>query len=139
MTAFLPSLDRGAGDNLQEQIVRQFITAITEGGLRPGQRLPSVRESAVRWCVSRNTVVLAYERLEAEGYVEARSSSGTFVHRMPPGARRAITTPTPGLGAGESRGPPPPLGGRPPTRGPHAHAPSKGGDLLHPVDDAARQ
>lgn len=107
MTAFLPSLDRGAGDNLQEQIVRQFITAITEGGLRPGQRLPSVRESAARWCVSRNTVVLAYERLEAEGYVEARSSSGTFVHRMPPGARRAITTPSAGLEAGESRRPRP--------------------------------
>ncbi|MFT9090236.1 MAG: winged helix-turn-helix domain-containing protein, partial [Gluconacetobacter sp.] len=89
MTAFLPSLDRGAGDNLQEQIVRQFITAITEGGLRPGQRLPSVRESAARWCVSRNTVVLAYERLEAEGYVEARSSRGPFVHRLPPGAPRA--------------------------------------------------
>ncbi|GBQ21196.1 GntR family transcriptional regulator [Gluconacetobacter sacchari DSM 12717] len=107
MTPFLPSLDRGADDNLQEQIVRQFIAAIVAGALRPGQRLLSVRESAARWRVSRNTVVLAYERLGAEGYIEPRSSSGTFVHRMPPGARRAIATPSAGLEAGESLRPRP--------------------------------
>jgi GntR family transcriptional regulator/MocR family aminotransferase len=42
-------------------------------------RLPPTREMAREFKVSRNTIVLAFEQLIAEGYLEARQGSGTFV------------------------------------------------------------
>lgn len=81
---FLPALDRQSDESLQKQIVRQMIEAISNGTLRSGEALSGVRDCASRWGVSRNTVVLALERLEAEGYLETRPSRGTYVHRTPP-------------------------------------------------------
>jgi GntR family transcriptional regulator / MocR family aminotransferase len=57
----------------------QLRTAITNGRLRPGARLPSTRALAASCGVSRNTAVAAYELLLSEGYVAARSGSGTRV------------------------------------------------------------
>ncbi|MFH8366698.1 PLP-dependent aminotransferase family protein [Streptomyces sp. NPDC018031] len=65
--------------DLSGQIYRRLRTAIHDGLLRPGERLPPARELAVRLQVARNTVGVAYERLAAEGYVESRVGSGTFV------------------------------------------------------------
>ena len=52
---------------------------ILAGTLPPGSRLPPTRHLAEELSVARQTVVLAYERLAAEGYVRARIGSGTFV------------------------------------------------------------
>ena len=52
---------------------------ILAGTLGPGARLPPSRHLAEELGVARQTVVLAYERLAAEGYVNARVGSGTFV------------------------------------------------------------
>ena len=49
------------------------------GVLRAGDRLPSTRELAEQLGVSRTIVVLAYEHLLAEGFVEGRIGSGTYV------------------------------------------------------------
>jgi GntR family transcriptional regulator / MocR family aminotransferase len=63
---------------------RQLRTAITNGRLRPGARLPSTRALAASCGVSRNTAVAAYELLLSESYVIARSGSGTRVaHSLP--------------------------------------------------------
>lgn len=70
-------LERGLP--LGEQIYGQLRAGILEGRLRAGQRLPSTRLLARELDVSRNTAVLALERLAAEGYLEARAGSGTFV------------------------------------------------------------
>lgn len=53
--------------------------AIQAGELKPGERLPSSREMVGKLRLSRNTITTAYERLVAEGYLEARRGSGTFV------------------------------------------------------------
>ncbi|MBV9811883.1 MAG: PLP-dependent aminotransferase family protein [Acetobacteraceae bacterium] len=52
---------------------------ILVGSLAPGARLPPTRHLAAELGVARQTVVLAYERLAAEGYITARIGSGTFV------------------------------------------------------------
>lgn len=72
-------IDAGCGAGLQEQIFEQLSRWIVEGRLRPGARVPPSRRLALDLKVSRNTVVLAYERLAAEGYLELRPLVGTFV------------------------------------------------------------
>ena len=81
---FMPQLDRASREGLQKQIIRQIIAAIAAGSLRPDEPLPGIREASVRWGVSRNTVVLVFEYLETEGYLQTRPSRGTFVHPSPP-------------------------------------------------------
>lgn len=79
-------LDRQATTPLLEQVVRQVRDAIDDGTLAPGDRLPSSRRLADRSGLSRNTVVGAYERLLAEGWLEAGVGRGTFVVERPPEA-----------------------------------------------------
>ena len=61
------------------QLYRQIREAILDGRLRSGDALPSSRELTRRVEVSRNTVLLVYERLRAEGFVTSRVGAGTFV------------------------------------------------------------
>lgn len=72
-------LDPESEVGLQLQLRRWLVDAIARGVLRPGRRLPSSRGLARRAGVSRNTVVLAYSALLAEGYLVARDRSGIFV------------------------------------------------------------
>src|ERR1700748_2937259 len=53
--------------------------SILSGALRSGGRLRPSRSLAQELGVARQTVVLAYERLAAEGYVRGRTGSGTYV------------------------------------------------------------
>lgn len=73
------ALDRADKRPLQDQIVAYFREAISSGQIRSGSRLPPTRELAAELGVARNTVALAYERLIAEGYLDSRAGSGTFV------------------------------------------------------------
>ena len=61
------------------QIRERVKQDVAEGRLKPGQRLPSSRQLARDLGVSRITTANAYAELEAEGVVEARAGSGTFV------------------------------------------------------------
>ena len=70
-------LDRTCDLSLQEQIYRYIRDRVASGALAAGARLPATRALADTLRVSRNTTVLAYERLYAEGYIEARSGQGT--------------------------------------------------------------
>ena len=62
-----------------QQIFRALQKQILNGELRAGARLPSTRALAEQLGVARNTVVVAYDRLLAEGYLETRTGSGTYV------------------------------------------------------------
>jgi GntR family transcriptional regulator/MocR family aminotransferase len=66
-------------DDLTGQIYEQIKAAILDGRLRAGDVLPPTRELARRLEVARNTVSTAYDRLTAEGFLAARTGSGTFV------------------------------------------------------------
>src|SRR2546430_11257189 len=72
-------LDRASRTPLTRQIYMQVRSAVLSGALRPGTRMPSSRAMASKLGVARSSVVLAYEHLLAEGYVESRHGSGTFI------------------------------------------------------------
>jgi GntR family transcriptional regulator / MocR family aminotransferase len=74
---------------------------ITSGRLEPGRRLPSTRDLARQFDLSRGTAVTAFEMLLAEGYLESESGSGTRVSRGLPEA----THPAP-VARGGARVPP---------------------------------
>ncbi|MEZ5332136.1 MAG: PLP-dependent aminotransferase family protein [Thermoanaerobaculia bacterium] len=64
---------------LFRQIYRTVREAILDGRLAPGTRLPSTRTLARDLCVSRTTAEEAFAQLQAEGFVERRVGSGTYV------------------------------------------------------------
>jgi GntR family transcriptional regulator/MocR family aminotransferase len=70
---------------LQQQLYDQLRNLIVSGRLQPGARMPSTRMLSDQFAVSRITVVLAYERLVAEGYLQTHPASGTFVSAAPSG------------------------------------------------------
>jgi GntR family transcriptional regulator / MocR family aminotransferase len=74
---------------LLHDLHRQLRSAIVEGRLRPGLRLPSTRSVAETYGISRNTAVAAYDLLLSEGYIVARRGSGTEVAASLPKAPRA--------------------------------------------------
>lgn len=69
--------------------MRFFRDAVARGALPPGARVPATRALAKELGLARGTVALAYERLIAEGFLEARHGSGTFVPATLPRARVA--------------------------------------------------
>jgi DNA-binding transcriptional regulator YhcF (GntR family) len=117
-------VDRTSGAPLGTQLVDQVRTAVSEGRLKPGDRLPSVRELSHTAGVNVNTVRAVYARLEAEGLVRSEHGRGTFVAGADLRAARANPTrnelreqitaleatlarlPPPPLAAGEGRGGP---------------------------------
>src|SRR5262244_2411162 len=78
---FLPaiSLERATSLPLYKQLYQSIRQSILRGTLRKGLRLPSTRTLAHELRVSRNIVVIAFEQLLAEGYIESRTGAGTFV------------------------------------------------------------
>lgn len=69
---------RGEG-YLYEEIAQKFMRQIELGGLRPGEKLPSVRQLQAKLDVSPATVLQAYWLLESRNYIEARPQSGFYV------------------------------------------------------------
>ena len=80
MTESLLYLDPHSSLSLQTQIRQHLVDAILKGAFPRGSRLPSSRKMAEQLGVARNTVVLAYEQLIEEGYLESRQRSGVFVN-----------------------------------------------------------
>ena len=64
---------------LNRQIYQAIREAILSQLLPSGWQLPSSRDLARELTISRNTVTYAYEQLIAEGYLETRAGSGTFI------------------------------------------------------------
>lgn len=74
-------LDPRSGLAPYRQLVDQVRQAVSLGLLRPGDRLPSVREVVTQVTINPNTVHRAYRDLEHEGVVEGRPGAGTYVAR----------------------------------------------------------
>lgn len=77
-------LDPSTGKTLQRQLHTKIRASILDGKLVGGARLPASRTLANRLGVARITVVQAYDQLVAEGYLETRTGSGTFVTASAP-------------------------------------------------------
>ena len=61
------------------RLYQQLRSAISDGRLALGARLPATREARSLFGVSRNTAAEIYDRLINDGYAVARRGSGTFV------------------------------------------------------------
>lgn len=83
--AQIPAPHDTATLTLVDQLVQWARRRIDERVFRPGMRMPSIRKLAVDKSVSRFTVVEAYERLVAQGYLDSRRGSGFYVRERAPG------------------------------------------------------
>ena len=72
-------VDSRSGVPIYVQIVDQVQHAIEVGGLRGGERLPTVRRLAGDLAISPNTIVKAYNELQRMGFVVSRPGVGTVV------------------------------------------------------------
>ncbi len=100
------AIDRRTSTPLFRQVYAALSTAIVDGRLPAGARLPASRALAEQLDLSRTVVVAAYEQLLAEGYATGRIGSGTYVAPdLPerPGGRAPIAKKRRTAGSGAPR------------------------------------
>src|SRR6202012_3524330 len=71
------------GQELWRWLYTELRSAIIDGRLKSGARLPSTRNLAAQYGLARGTVVAAFQQLRAEGYISSEVSAGTFVLPAP--------------------------------------------------------
>src|SRR3984885_15726755 len=100
MSKSISSFELSLNSRLQHRTLTSWLygelrLAILEGRLGPGTRLPSSRDFARQYGLSRGTVVSVFERLQDEGYISSRVGFGTWVNRVVPVQPNQQTTSTP--------------------------------------------
>jgi GntR family transcriptional regulator len=76
-------LDKRSPVPFYRQIVDMVLAGISAGAIAPGDRLPTIRELAVKLEVNPNTVVKAYSELRMLGVLDTQQGSGVFVKGHP--------------------------------------------------------
>ncbi|WP_026416083.1 PLP-dependent aminotransferase family protein [Actinomadura oligospora] len=89
------TVDRERAEPLGAQLAGQLRAALRDGRLVAGERLPSGRTLAAALGVSRTVVTEAYGQLYAEGWLEGRHGSGTYVTEIVPAPRPTWDGPVP--------------------------------------------
>lgn len=74
-----PFLDRELKEPLYSQLYHWIKKEIEEGRLLTGMKMPSIRQLMQHLKISRNTVEVAYQQLQSEGYLESIPKSGIWV------------------------------------------------------------
>ncbi|WP_192457022.1 PLP-dependent aminotransferase family protein [Musicola keenii] len=80
----LAGMEQQQAGTLNKRLYDAIRLAILTGDIAPGRRLPSSRDLAQQLSLSRNTVIAAFEQLLAEGYIETRTGSGSYVTEQLP-------------------------------------------------------
>src|SRR5271168_2120506 len=73
------SVEPSNGDSKLVWVTRNLRNAVASGRLKVGDRLPSHRDLASQWHVSRGVITTAYDQLKMEGVLKTRTGNGTFV------------------------------------------------------------
>lgn len=79
-------LDPSSGLPIYRQLLDQVKQAVVGGVLKPGDRLPSVRDLAVELAINPHTVAKAYQELEREGVITVPRGKGAFIAELGEGA-----------------------------------------------------
>src|SRR3984893_8922005 len=79
-------LDPNSGVSFYVQLIQQVQQALLFGILKPGDQLPTVKESVAQVALNPNTVLRAYRELEHDGLVVSKPGLGTFVATVIPPA-----------------------------------------------------
>jgi GntR family transcriptional regulator/MocR family aminotransferase len=131
------SIDPAQPDPLHRQLYAGLRLAILDRRVKPGARLPSTRTLATALGLARNTVHGAYDQLIAEGYLETRHGSGTYVASSLPDDEVAASALTPTAGVAAPRPclerTPSPSRGEPAARPPGTAIPSLPSPLATPL------
>ena len=88
------TVSRKSGRPLADQIVAGIKRQIDDRHLRPGTKLPSIRNFAESYKVSRSTVVEAYDRLVAMGCLQSRRGAGFYTAASSASAEAAHPAPS---------------------------------------------
>ena len=76
------------------QIANAIISEIKQGIIKPGERIPGTRDLSILLNVHRQTVVSAYDELDAQGWIYSLPSKGTFIsERLPEITPRKLSAP----------------------------------------------
>ena len=76
-------IDSKNGIPIYIQLKNQIKQRIASGSLQPGDKLPTVRELAVKLTINPNTVAKVYKQLENEGLIETKRGVGTYIAERP--------------------------------------------------------
>ena len=89
MSHIFISLNADSGAPLYRQIAEAVERELAEGRLKPGDKLPTVRELAQELSAAHGTVKRAYDELHRRGVVDMTQGRGTFItDREPPDSRK---------------------------------------------------
>ena len=72
-------LDLRADDPIFQQIVSQIEALITDGVLKPGDQLPTVRQMAIDLRINFSTVARAYRILDEQRLISTQRGRGTYI------------------------------------------------------------
>ncbi|MEO6606054.1 MAG: GntR family transcriptional regulator [Aeromicrobium sp.] len=75
----LVTIDHAGAEPPYEQVRRQIAAGAATGALKPGHKLPTVRQLAADLDLAANTVAKAYRALEADGVIETHGRGGTLI------------------------------------------------------------
>lgn len=64
---------------MYKQLTEQIKDAITSGKMKPGEKLPSIRELTEELKISTITIKRAYTDLENEGFIITRAGIGSYI------------------------------------------------------------
>ena len=78
------TIDYRDGRPIYEQVRDDLRRLIVTGAMKPGEKLPSVREMAVSLAINPNTIQRAYRELESEGYIVSVPGKGSFCAQYSP-------------------------------------------------------
>ncbi len=76
-------LEKNSGNAMYLQLYSEIKAAAVKGIIKPGERLPSIREAAAQLGVSRTTAESAYLKLCIEGLAESSPQRGYFICAVP--------------------------------------------------------
>lgn len=77
--AFELRIDSASGVPFYRQIIDCVLLGLAQSSLKPGDKLPTVRQAAVDLSINPNTVIRAYKELEIRGIVTTEQGTGTFI------------------------------------------------------------
>ncbi|MFC1493821.1 GntR family transcriptional regulator [Thermodesulfobacteriota bacterium] len=73
------TVDFSSGVHVYKQIINSIYTAIGNGELKEGDRLPTIKELAGQLEVNPNTIAKSYRELELKGVIASKRGNGSFV------------------------------------------------------------